>query len=1033
VTGWSVMLRGIRHRSGRSVVVLLLAAFAAMSAVLAPAYGRAAQQSVLTDGLVAAPANATALTIGIEGGADTAPAAHQPVEETQSAVDAALARTPGLRSVLGRPVSSVEIDTVLRGKAGQSFAAALAWQVSLCKHVRVVGECAIDVDQVMLSQRSAQEAGIEVGDTVTVRPTRQQTPVKSLEVVGLYTAVDPADGFWGNNGYFAHGAQSVDAGAMRLDAVFAGAEENIALSTAAPISLRLAYPLVVDAVQLDDVATIRAELGSLGLALNASELQLETSLLSILDDVSRDQRALGQTIPIIAVPLMLLACFVLFMLVAVLTEDRGPELALARLRGFPNGRTVRFGLGETLLLIVVGTPLGLLAGLGLVELAARTVLATGTHVEPRWPVFAAAAGGLLVAATAAWLAGRRTVSRGVLGLLRRVPKRTTWRAGVLEGAALAAAIASLVAAAQDRSAPLALLAPAALAVVAGISAGRLLSAWARLRLRLARRRGNISTMLAAAQLARRAGATRSVAVLTAAVALLTFAAVAWDVAAAARTDRAQDAVGAHTVHVVSAPHPQALVEAVAQADPSGHSMAVVRADEQYDGGRIELIGVQSKLLSTVAQWRGQDRADLAALSDRLRGVGADRKASDIAAVSGSVTVRLAVTSLGAAPIRLSALISAPGEPPAAVGLGQLRAGNNDYSGTLAGCNDGCRLVGLAFGRQTSQPGELSAVLQVTGVSSGSTAVPVRLTEESAWRVVTEATPNARVQLSFADNALRISLASTDQGDVRVSYLDVPAELPAVAAGSMPAAAAGAFTLPAFADVPQRFAVFEQASLLPRVGAHGLLFDLDLAVRSASVDAGLSDATDLRYEVWAGSDAPPGMASQLAAAGVQVLYTETVTGQLDQLGRRAPALGLRLYLLAGVAAALLALGVLGLSLHLAIVGRRDELAALLIAGVRARQLRRSLRAERGWSLILPLLVGIGAGLGGAVLMLPGIALVTVGVTGLSGDLWSLLIPQPGLHALPIALAGALVVLLVTVARAGRVVRRSAPELIRGGSQ
>ena len=66
------MLRGIRYRAGRSFVVFLLAVTATTAAVLAPAYSRAAQQSVLTDGLAAASTDATGLTVGATGTADSA-------------------------------------------------------------------------------------------------------------------------------------------------------------------------------------------------------------------------------------------------------------------------------------------------------------------------------------------------------------------------------------------------------------------------------------------------------------------------------------------------------------------------------------------------------------------------------------------------------------------------------------------------------------------------------------------------------------------------------------------------------------------------------------------------------------------------------------------------------------------------------------------------------------------------------------------------------------------------------------------------
>jgi hypothetical protein len=1021
------MMRGIRHRSGRSAVVLALAAFATAAAVLAPAYGRAAQQSVLTDALSAAPATAAAVTVTAEGSADTAEAAHQPVGDTQATVNGALAKAPHLAAVLDRPVGSVSVDTTLSSNRTNRFAARLAWHQGACAHLRITGDCAIDAEQVLLSERAAAEAGVEVGDKVSVRPAQGEAAVRSYEVVGLYTPLAPDDSYWGNNGYFAQ-AQSGGEGAPRLDAVFTGAEDDVRLGDAVPVTLSVTYPLRPDQVRLDDVTALRDELGTLGLALNGFELQVETALPSIVEDAAKDQDALARTVPIIAVPLVLLAFVVLLLLVAALTEERGPELALARLRGYGTGGTVRFGLGETLLLIVLGAPLGLAAGLGAVELAARSVLAAGVHAEIRWPVLAAAVGGLLIACLAAWLAARATLGRSVLGLLRR----GTWRAGVLEGVAAALAIASLAAALRDRSAPLALLAPAALAIVAGVLAGRLLNLWSRVRLGLARRRGRLPAMLSAAQLSRRPGAARTVAVLTAAVALLTFSATAWDVAADARAQRADDAVGAPTVYAVSAEHPQALVKALAATDPTNRSMAVVRVDELYNNQRVELIGVQSERLPAVAIWRDHDAATLSLLAGRLR---AD--APQVAEVGGQLTARATVSSLGATPARLGAVLSSPGEPPSIVWLGKLREGTRNYIAAAPACAaTPCRVVGLAVGREAGESGPVQVELTMQSLSSGGQQLPLRFAESKAWRFLVDRTPNATVRVT-PGTQLGLSVNSADQGDVLVSYLDTPAELPAVLAGPAPSSDDPEhFDLPAFAEAPQGFSVLEKAALLPRAGERGLLFDLDLATRAASVTQGLSDASDLRYEVWAAPDAPADLAAKLAGQGVQVLRTETVPDELARLGRRAPALGLRLYLLAGIAAALLALGVLMLSTRLGAGDRRAELAALRVTGVRPNVLRRALRRERLALIGLPMVVGLLVGVGAAALMLPGIPLVTVGTAGapnLTGDVLGALVPGLTLDALPLAIAGALLVLVLAVIRGGRLVKRATPELIRGGSR
>jgi putative ABC transport system permease protein len=1018
------MLRGIRHRAGRSLVVLLLAAVAVTAAVLAPAYTRAAQQSVLTDGLKGAPPSATALAATAEGTADSAPVAHNATGDVRELMNAWFARHKVLGGLVGRGVAGVDADTTITGRS-EPLAARLAYRDNVCANLRLEGECPIDVGQVLVSQRTAAAYGIGVGDRLTLRFANVPGGrAHTLDVVGLYTPVDQNAPYWGLTGYFAAGGASTQTAATRVDAVFAGAEDDVRLEPGATVSMRLEYPLRAGDVQLRDVDRLRADLSALDGDLGVQDLDLRTALPSILDEVSVDQREIGRTVPIIAVPLVLLSWFVLFLLVASLVDERGPEIALAKLRGFPAGRAARFGLGEVLVLVVLAAPLGIVAGLALVELAARLVLAGGTHVELRWPVFAAAFGALLAAALAALLAGRRTLRRPVLALLRRVPARGRWQAGVAEGVVVALAAASLFAALSDRTAPLALLAPPLLAVVAGIAAGRLLGIWSRLRLTVARRRGRIPGLLSAAQLARRPAAHRVVTVVTVAVALLAFAATAWDVAAQARRDHAVDALGADRVYTVTAAHPTALMEAVREADPSGSSMAVVRSSELYDGQQIELIGVQAPLLPGIAQWRGEDGGRLSALAAALRpDVGVEPFDLD-----RHVGVQVRVRSLGGA-ARLGAIVSAPGEPPRTVSLGALARGTKEYAATVPHCPDGCRLIGLSVSRTGSSSTSLSFDIEVRGIRSGTGPVAAAQGDRVAWRAVPERAPGAHITVA-PGSPLRLTAAGVSEGDVVVAHLDVPAALPAVLAGRAPAEddSAKQFSFPGFApSPPQEFAVARRTDVLPRAGERGLLFDLDYAVRAAEQTAGLADSTQLRYEVWANPNAPADLDRRLADSGVQVLRTQTIAGELDRLGRRAPALALWLYLLAGGAAMLLAIGVALLTAYVGADGRRYELAALRVAGVRRRLLRRGLLREQSALLGMPLVVGFVVGVGGAVLMLPGIPLVAVGTAQPE------LRYEPSLGALPAAVVVSAVGLALAVTAVLRTLRRATPDRLREDAQ
>jgi putative ABC transport system permease protein len=1014
------MVRGIRYRAGRSLVVLLLATVATTAAVLAPAYTRAAQQSVLTDGLRSAPPSATALVVGAEGTADSAPAAHNVSGDSKAAVAGSLAGHPVLAGLLGPAIAGVEADTLITGRS-EALSARLAYRDNVCANLRIEGDCPIDAGQVLVSQRAAEGYGIEVGDPLPLRfANAPGGRDHAFEVVGLYTPTDQGAPYWGLGGYFAAGDGDPEQNAVRVDAVFAGAEDDVRAEPGATVTMRLEYPLRAGAVQLGDVDQVRTDLSAVDAALAAAELDQKTELPSILDEVSVDQREIGRTVPIIAVPLFLLSWFVLFLLVASLVEERGPEIALAKLRGFPAGRAARFGLGEVLVLVLLAAPLGVIAGLGLVELASRLVLADGTHVEPRWPVPAAAAGALLAAGLAALLAARSTLRKPVLSLLRRVPARGRWQAGVAEGVVVALAAASLFAALDDRAAPLALLAPPLLAVVAGIAAGRLLGIWARLRLAVARRRGRIPALLSAAQLARRPAAHRVVVVVTVAVALLAFAATAWDVAAQARRDHAVDTLGAQRVYTVAAAHPGALVNAVRASGADGSAMAVVRSAEQYDGRQIELIAVQAPVLAQVAQWRGQDEEHLSSLAAALR--------PDVAAepleLDGRIGVDVRVRVLGAVPLRLGAIVSVPGEPPATVSLGLLSRGTRTYAAGLPECADGCRLVGLSLNRVGSGAGTIAADLEVRGIRSGGGALAARLDDADAWRALPGRTAGANITAT-AGSALRLTASNVTQGDVVLAYIDTPEALPAVVAGPVPADDdhATEFSFPGFAESPQAFSVVRDVPSLPRAGTRGLLFDLDYAVRTAERTASLADSSQLRYEVWANASAPADLDRRLGEAGLRVLRTQTMTGELDRLGRRAPALALWLYLLAGAAAVLLAIGVVLLTAYVGADGRRYELAALRVAGVRRRLLRRGMLREQLALLGMPLLVGFAVGVAGAVLMLPGIPLVAVGTTQPEVRY------EPAIGALPAAVAVTVVGLALAVSVVLRTLRRATPDRLR----
>src|SRR5689334_17652645 len=150
LTAWTVMLRGIRYRAGRSFVVFLLATMATTAAVLAPAYSRAAQQSVLADGLAEAPADATGLTVGAKGTGEGQPAAFTATDELRLSMNQALVRQPAIAGHLDKAVGAVDTEATLG-----PLTAKLAYRDHACDHLAITGACPEDAGQVVVSQRMA--------------------------------------------------------------------------------------------------------------------------------------------------------------------------------------------------------------------------------------------------------------------------------------------------------------------------------------------------------------------------------------------------------------------------------------------------------------------------------------------------------------------------------------------------------------------------------------------------------------------------------------------------------------------------------------------------------------------------------------------------------------------------------------------------------------------------------------------------------------------------------------------------------------
>ena len=978
-----VTASGIRHRLGRSTVVLGLAVVAVAAAVLAPAYTAAAQQSMLTDGLRALTPVAAGLAVSADGSAGSA--AYTPIGQARTATDASLAGHPGLDDVLGPAVGSVDSDadgSARMRDVPDEPAVRLAYRDDVCAHLDLAaGACPTSRGEVALSERSASWQGVRIGDRVTVDSGPAGEQRVELVVTGIYNPRAETEPYWGRGRYFTQGYD--DKGNARLDTLFVSTDEDVRAIGGPNITVttRFEYPLIPENVQVSEVDGLLTDLDDWETALLLEERGLDTGLPGAFRDIATDAEAISESVPVVSVPLILLCWFVLFVVVANLSAARGPEVALAKLRGYNQPSTIYFGLAEALALIVLAAPIGVLLGLGLVEATAAFVLADGTHVTVPGEVFGYAFAALAGAAVAATFGVWRTLSLPVLDLLRRVPPRRSWRVGIIDGALVALGAAALYQAYQAREtagggfSTLVLLAPPLLALLVGVAAARVLTALARTRMSTSGGRGAVTSLLAWSQIARRPALRQVIVLITVAVSLLSFASVAWQIGERNRELSAGDTLGAEHVYEVTAPNPAVLVDAVSRIDPGGEfAMGVARTVVRYGDGFVGVVAVQSDRLDDVAVWRDHDRDWLKQTGDALRPQGPDPLI-----VRGPLTVTVNASTVDVErPMKLVVRVASAGDQPQIIRMGELKKGSGTYSAELPDCEGGCQLIGFGVSRYPGTFDDLKVELSITSFTDGDTDLTPILAEENAWRRPADLTPEITMRVAPSSEGLEMVAASSDPRDLFVEHASIPAALPTLLAGAVPAddPTAVDFSFPGLHSRPQPFHVVETDEIVPRGGTRALLTDLSYTAMQAGSSGAVGTIPPI-YEVWANADAPADLPDKLAAFGLSVVDRDDMDSHLEILGRKAPALGLRLYLLAGGAAVLLAVGTVLFTAQSASAARGYEVAALRVAGVGRKVVRAGIAREYSMVIGVPLLLGLLSGLAGAWLMLPTVPLVSAG--------------------------------------------------------
>jgi hypothetical protein len=987
-------------RRGLSLAVLVLASLVVGGAVTGPLFLRSAGESVLRDTLN------QALPIGrIVGDQWNSTVHQQPLAAVERLSAARLESFPTLSRLLDPPVASLNLSAIVASGI-TADPTPFVYRSGVCAHVHMVaGQCAEEPGSVMVSATSAGLQHWTVGAPLLIDGIR-------VTIAGIYTPLDPMGDYWAGHRYFAAFSGSGGASDLggTLDAVFASHETVQAQPADVAAIGTVDRSLDLRRIRLTDVPSLTTEL--LSYSKSGSNVN-NSAIVSVLHQATEIKDKLLSPVVVVMAQLLLLCWLILFLVTANAAEARGPEVALAKLRGVPAWRTVAFGLLDTLLLVALSVPIGL--GLGYLGVAALAdlYLAPGTPVVVTSGAWLAAAGAGASAAVAAVLAGSRTLRRPVVEQWRRAAGQAKARSWVIDTVVVVASVAGLVALIRGgvigSSGPnvLALVAPGLVVLAVALLGSRALPGLCRAAYGPTRRSGRLSSFLAVRQLGRRPSTLRLALVLAVAFGLVAFGVDAWSVARSNAHDRAWTEIGAAQVLTVNPAPGQDLETIVDRLNPSGRDATVVTemTDFNGSGGPVQLLAVQPDRFAHVAFWRSDfGQAPLAKLTQRLT----ERVAPALSLTGDGLEVTLDASRLSAqAPPVLVADIAQIGGGRTSTTLGEVRAGRRTLRGPLPCTTQRCRLIGLHLERPGTSFFPMSGRLVVSALGThdqgGWHATDVNLALPNGWR----ATGGGAKEPAATSDGLQLDMSAALTALPTWQVNDEPASLPALMTTSLSgqdhAVGLDGSTL----------TVHPVATGPALPGGFGKVIIVD---RTYAVRAAANAPTRATETVWLTPTVADTFPAKLEKAGVTILSTQSAAEQTALYSRQGPMLAILLFLAAACLGALLAAGGAALNLHLTGRRRTYELAAMSALGVRRRTLLASLFAEQAVLLVFGIGVGVVAGVVGAVLALPSVPEFA--------DQPSAPPMLYGLHTVPVLLVVAVAVVLLVV-----VVATSSANLLR----
>ncbi len=1031
-----VLLAGLWARRGLNAAALLVIWVAMGSAVLGPMYGRAAAEHLVDTRLAEREPYTTGLSYALEAMPAEpprgSPDAYRPPDPAALVEEASAAVVAEDADAVGRffPEETRWLrdrgPTLQRGQT--TFEVPLYWREGMCTLAVITGTCPTEAGQALVQETMARSLHVRAGDRVEVRVTDQfletkvidgrKTVVESqrvspraFEVVGTYRVNDPGSPAWFDLSRFTGLADLVappakGEGAPPATPALLVAPASFTSQTFVGGVDRPADPGAIDLDTIDEVQALTRGYQDRLIASTAGSEVEQLEVRTLFDQVRDEETLLSRVMVAALAPLVVLSLLLLFALVSAGAAVRRPHVALAKLRGHSRAQVFGFAVAEPFLVVAAAVPLALLLAVTTAHLIARRWLVPGIPVVIdglAWGALVAVAVAALVASTAAALdVIREPLSRALSASLSA---RSTSRLGLVMRSAVVAvagaAVLQLVSSGDQSSQLLALLAPMLIALAVAVAGAWFLRVtserW------LARTRSGRSTpaYLASRRLARRRDLTHLMMPLLLAVSVIAFAATATAVSDDWRVSRARAEVGAPRTYLTEV-SPDRLLQATRAVDPEGRYLAAAVVENGGDGIGRRLL-VDSTRLASVAAWDPSwSEQPVRQLQEELRPAATRPLTFRGERLSATVDdVRLTSSTDSVATLVVRYLTDAGEQRD--VTLGRLRNGSGpvELAERVYDCDRGCRVRQILVGGENASVLDANGELTLTGMSVDGADVDLRLDDAGAWRParpfpVSLVDPPVVISARPEGLHLRLYLGQlppgTDDAPTMVAGVAAitPATTPDVApvvltdhvettTARIPGSGIQLTYDSAVVEgvglngqaVPMR--VVGRVHALPGLGDEGAMADLETSLVEFAPPAGAA----VLPQVWVGAGTPPAVLQELSDQGITLRPLGDLEESLHQLRTDAFTLGLRLFLVVGLATLLLAVFGVFASAVLQSRWRAYEVASLRVVGVSQGTLLRASVLEYVVMLGVAVLLGLTAALLAVRLVLPSLSLGTAG--------------------------------------------------------